>query len=333
MTKSTSTSKKTNKSNKDSIRIRQRRRGWLTFVRMCRYGINNFSRNAWLTIAATAVMSVTLIIVFITLSARQILVDTVSNVSRRADMSIYLKGDTPKKDVDTIKSRIEKLDNVDSVKYVSAAEARDKQAEQYKDDPEALEAIRESSNEMSATLRVSVKELNNQQSLNQFIKSDNLYKKYKDPRREPSFSGERQQAIKTVGSWVRLAGIGGSIATIVFVVISSLVVFNTIRMAIFNRKAEIEMMKLIGAERSFIRGPFIVEAIMYGFIAAIIATVAGYSLLFFAHDPMLKYGIPVDNLLGHLTMYGGLVFLAMILVGATIGVVSSWVATRKYLKL
>lgn len=333
MTKSTSTSKKTNKSSKDSIRMRQRRRGWLTFVRMCRYGINNFSRNAWLTIAATAVMSVTLIIVFMTLSARQILVDTVSNVSRRADMSIYLKGDTPKKDVDTIKSRIEKLDNVDSVKYISAAEARDKQAEQYKDDPEALEAIRESSNEMSATLRVSVKELNNQQSLNQFIKSDKLYKKYKDSRREPSFSGERQQAIKTVGSWVRLAGIGGSIATVVFVVISSLVVFNTIRMAIFNRKDEIEMMKLIGAERSFIRGPFIVEAIMYGFIAAIIATVAGYSLLFFAHDSMTKYGIPVDNLLGHLTVYGGLVFLGMILVGATIGVVSSWVATRKYLKL
>ena len=333
MTKSTSTSKKTNKSSKDSIRMRQRRRGWLTFVRMCRYGINNFSRNAWLTIAATAVMSVTLIIVFMTLSARQILVDTVSNVSRRADMSIYLKGDTPKKDVDTIKSRIEKLDNVDSVKYISAAEARDKQAEQYKDDPEALEAIRESSNEMSATLRVSVKELNNQQSLNQFIKSDKLYKKYKDSRREPSFSGERQQAIKTVGSWVRLAGIGGSIATVVFVVISSLVVFNTIRMAIFNRKDEIEMMKLIGAERSCIRGPFIVEAIMYGVIAAIIATVAGYSLLFFAHDPMTKYGIPVDNLLGHLTVYGGLVFLGMILVGATIGVVSSWVATRKYLKL
>jgi len=186
---------------------------------------------------------------------------------------------------------------------------------------------------MSATLRVSVKELNNQQSLNNFVKTDDLYKKYKDPRREPSFSGERQQAIKTVGNWVRLASIGGSIATVVFVVISSLVVFNTIRMAIFNRKDEIEMMKLIGAERSFIRGPFIVEAIMYGFIAAIIATIAGYSLLFFAHDPMVKYGIPIDNLLSHLMVYGVLVFLGMILVGASIGVASSWVATRKYLKL
>ena len=48
---------------------------------------------------------------------------------------------------------------------------------------------------------------------------------------------------------------------------------------------------------------------------------------------MVKYGIPIDNLLNHLKMYGVLVFFSMILVGAAIGVASSWVATRKYLKL
>ena len=320
-------------SSREAVRIKQRRRGWLTFVRMCRYGINSFSRNAWLTVAATAVMSITLLIVFMTMSARQILLDTASNISKQADMSIYLKGDTPEKEINTIKSRIAKLDNVVGVKYVSAEEARDQQAKQYEDDPEALEAIKESSNEMSATLRVSVEDLNNQKSLENFIKTDKLYKKYKDPRQEPSFSGDRQQALKTVGDWVHLASIGGSIATVVFVVISSLVVFNTIRMAIFNRKDEIQMMKLIGAERSFIRGPFIVEAVMYGFIAAIIATIAGYSLLFFVREPMTRYGIPAEGLLSSLTMYVGLVLLAMIVIGAFIGVVSSWIATRKYLKL
>ena len=55
-------------SSKEAVRIKQRRRGWLTFVRMCRYGINSFSRNAWLTVAATAVMSITLLIVFMTMS-------------------------------------------------------------------------------------------------------------------------------------------------------------------------------------------------------------------------------------------------------------------------
>jgi len=102
-------------------------------------------------------------------------------------MSIYLKGDTPEKEINAIKSRIAKLDNVIGVKYVSAEEARDQQAKQYEDDPEALEAIKESSNEMSATLRVSVEDLNNQKSLENFIKTDKLYKKYKDRKH---FSGK-----------------------------------------------------------------------------------------------------------------------------------------------
>ena len=104
-------------------------------------------------------------------------------------------------------------------------------------------------------------------------------------------------------------------------------------MAIFNRKDEIQMMKLIGAERSFIRGPFVVEAVMYGFIAALIATAAGYGLLFFAREPIARYGVPVDGLLSTMTTYVGLILLAMILIGAIIGVISSLIATRKYLKL
>ena len=327
------TKKPNSKNSKQAIRQKQRRRRALTFWRMCRYGVNNFSRNAWLTIAATAVMSVTLLVVFMTLSARQVLLDTVSDISRNADMSIYLKGSTSQEVVDELMNRIKALDNVADVRYISAEEAREQQALQYKDDPEALEAIKESSNEMSATLRVSVHDLNNQQSLEEFIKNDELYLENKDERQKPSFSGDRQQAIKTVGSWVRLASIGGSIATVVFVVISSLVIFNTIRMAIFNRRDEIQMMKLIGAEKSFIRGPFIVEAVMYGFIAAIVASATGYGLLFLAKDALTKYGIPIDSLLEALTVYVGVVVLAMIVAGALIGIVSSLIATRKYLKL
>ena len=177
-----------------------------------------------------------------------------------------------------------------------------------------------------------MKDLNNYSSLKHFVGSDETYLANKDQRRQPSFTGDRRQAIETIGSWVRVASIGGSIATVVFVLISSLVVFNTIRMAIFNRKSEIQMMKLIGAERSFIRGPFVVEAIMYGFIAAVIATAGGYGLLVFAKEPMRKW-LPIDTLLQDLTPYVGLVLLAMIVIGGLIGTISSWVATHKYLKI
>ena len=73
---------------------RRNRRQWLTFVRMCRYGVNNFSRNAWLSLAATAIMTITLLVIFAAAVARTALVDTAAGVRDSVEMSIYLKTDT-----------------------------------------------------------------------------------------------------------------------------------------------------------------------------------------------------------------------------------------------
>lgn len=312
--------------------VKQRRRRMLTFWRMCRYGVNNFSRNAWLTIAATAVMAVTLLIIFMTIAARQVLVSTVEEVSRKTEISLYLKGSTEQKIIDEMRERLTKLDNVTGVRYISPQEARQEQIESLKGDPEALEAIKESENKMPATLRVTLKDLSNRGAVEHFIAHDEAYSKHNDPTKKPSSSNERRSAINTISGWVRFASIGGSIATIVFVIISSLVVFNTIRMAIFHRKDEIQMMKLIGADRGFIRGPFIVEAIMYGFIAAIVATGIGYGLIRWAEAPLSRW-LPMRDLIAMMTTYIGIILLAMIAVGSLIGIMSSLVATRKYLKL
>jgi cell division transport system permease protein len=104
-------------------------------------------------------------------------------------------------------------------------------------------------------------------------------------------------------------------------------------MAIFNRKEEIQMMKLIGADRSFIRGPFIVEAVVYGFIAALLATGIGLFALYSARDKLLENGIAFDPTISAATAYSAFVLLAMIVIGSLIGIFSSLIATRKYLKI
>ena len=85
---------KNTRTSKALAQQRRQRRKWLTFLRMCRYGINNFTRNAWLTIAATAVMTITLLIIFATVVAHNVLADSVSELSKSVDMSIYLKTGT-----------------------------------------------------------------------------------------------------------------------------------------------------------------------------------------------------------------------------------------------
>ena len=312
---------------------KRNKRRFVTFIRMCRYGVNNFSRNAWLTIAATAVMTITLLIVFSTLAARNVLVDTVAQISSKVDMSIYLKTDTTEKIADTIKSDLEKLTTVKSVRYVSASEARAENAAKNKNNQAILNAINEATNRNPAVMRIALTDINDTSQLDEYVKNNDELKPHLDPDRPPSFSGSRREAIKSIAQWVGFAEKIGIGATILFVTISSLIVFNTIRMAIFNRKEEIQMMKLIGADRNFIRGPFLVEASVYGFIAAILATVAGVSILYAVKEPLLGNDIAIQSTIDIATFYIGFVLLGMIALGVLIGVISSLLATRRYLKI
>lgn len=317
---------------KTFAQAKRRRRRALTFVRMTRYGVNNFSRNSWLTIAATAVMTITLLIIFATFMARNVLSDTVDSFRDKVDMTIYLKSTTKESVVKEIEDQVAQLPSVRSVSVSSPDENRQKYIDDNKADAVTLNALNQSNPEFDWRVRAKIIDINDTSELREYTATSELYKKHAGSE-EPSFDGPYRTAIERVGGWVNFADKAGLIAGIVFTVISSLIIFNTIRMAIFNRREEIQMMKLIGAERSFIRGPFIVEAVMYGFIAAIFATGLGILLLYLAHDALTGNGVVVDPTLQFLLLYSPIVLLAMIVAGAVIGIISSLLATQRYLKI
>lgn len=312
---------------------RRKRRQWITFLRMVRYGANNFSRNAWLTIAATAVMTITLLIIFITVAARSTLVSSVDKVSDSVDISIYLATDTKKADADGLMRDISSLKSVKSVGYLSSSDARAKYAREHASSSSDLEALNEATNKFPATIRVKLNDINNTAELRSFVDTNTTLKKHLNETYPPSFAGPKQKVIQRIGSWVSFADKVGIVASAIFIIISSLIVFNTIRMAIFNRKEEIQMMKLIGADRSFIRGPFVVEAVVYGFIAAVLATGIGTAMLYASKSGLERNDVAIGPTIDIVTTYIGFILLAMILIGALIAVVSSLLATRRYLKI
>lgn len=318
---------------KNIIQTRRRRRQWLTFFRMCQYGINNFSRNAWLTIAATAVMTITLLIVFVTVAAQNVLTDTTTDISRRIDRSIYLVTGTTNEQAKPIIDSLGKLENVESVKFISSADGRANLAKDNKTDQGVISALTIANNLIPATIRVNLKNTNDTSQLVSFVNDNQELKKYIDPSRPPSFMGDRKSPTDTIAAWTRTAQEVGIVASVIFAAISILIIFNTIRMAIFNRKDEIEMMKLIGADKSFIRGPFVVEAIVYGFIAALIATGLGGLVLTSLRGKVADWGIVIEPTINLFMTYSGIVLLAMIVLGAIIGVISSLMATQRYLRI
>ncbi len=322
---------------KTSAKIRSNKRlkrRYMTFIRMCRYGVNNFSRNAWLTIAATAVMTITLLIIFTTLVSRSILLDTVEDLKQKVDVSIYLENNIKQATVDRLTQKLQSLKEVTKVTYISAEEAQKIYITRENPSQNELDTIGDlKNNPFPPSLRVAPKDFNNMKKIEKLVSGDKEFQEVLHPTKKPSFAGEKRESIKTIGQGVQLAERAGLAASAIFISISVLIIFNTIRMAIYNRKEEIEMMKLIGAERSFIRGPFVVEAIMYGFFAAILAFIIGLLALISLEPRLQDYGIAVGNTYSSVIATSPFIVLGLITIGALIGVISSFFAVRRHLKI
>ena len=312
---------------------KRRRRKFVTFGRIIKYGFNSFIRNAWLSVAATAVMTITLIIILGSVMARTVLVDTIDEIKDKVDISIYLDKETSSDNLKKIEKSIMDLDSVKDVTYISPEKARENFASKNSSDDDIREALIEAENEFFGILNVKLVDIGDASELKNLVDNDKIIQDNLSEDHPPTYASERKEIIDNIASTVQFAEKVGLGAGLIFTVIASLIIFNTIRMAIFNRREEIYMMKLIGANKSFIRGPFIVEAVICGILAAVFATAIGYSVIFFAKQKLEAYGITVQPLITFLQQYIVLVMLAMMSIGSIIGVLSSITATRKYLKI
>ena len=153
---------------------KRHRRQWLTFVRMCRYGINNFTRNAWLTVAATAVMTITLLIIFATVIASNVLADSVAELSKKVDMSIYLRTGTTEQQAKPVIHALKQLSTVENVAFISSEQARAQNAQNNKTDQDVLEAISQATNKLPS---VSYIHLRAHETYRNFVFCLLLYKK------------------------------------------------------------------------------------------------------------------------------------------------------------
>ena len=326
-------SKKGKKNRKKMARERQRRRKWNTFLRMVNYGIRNITRNLWLTLAAVAIMVITLAVILSTVLVSVASSDTIKLISDKVGASIYIKADVSEKDRKEMQDKLSSLDNVKSVEFISAKQAKEDFAKRNSNNSERLKALYVATDRFPATFRIILEDIKDFKSLDNFVKTDETYKKNRSEQ-DPSFEDKsNSNTVEKIGRTINVVQKAGFALAIVSICLAILIVFNTIRMAIFNRRDEIEMMKLIGASRSFIRGPFIVEAIVYGMISALVSTIAVAVGILSIKDKLSNYGIGMDRVSQLLTVYIGLVLLFMLLIGAVIGMISSFLATKKHLKI
>lgn len=331
--------KKLKKVSKKSLRSMQKnhqRHMLRTSARIVKYGTKGFSRNIWLSTAATVVMSITLIILFVTVVASVILTNTAEMMKDKIDITIYFKPNTSAEVLSQLTERLEEDSNIKSVETSTSEEEYKKFLEENKTSDEIINILdadmeKMMINKMQATMRIKVYDVDNLDSVKAIVEEDKLFTQYTDKEKVPTYDVNRAE-IATITSWARIARTGGIVLAVVFLIISVLIIFSTIRMAIFSRREEIYMMKLVGADKRFIRGPFLVEAELCGIIAGIVAGSASYFGFKFLAPKLQGYGISVsqiENVLDSNKLI--LVFLAFIVAGIIIGRISARLAVSRYL--
>jgi len=303
----------------------------IQFWRVLQSGTRNFLRNMWLSTAATAVMTITLTIIVISFISNSALTSTIKDVTDKIVLSVYLKDSVTPAQKTLILSRLEATGNVQETAYVSKDIALARFKEKNQANLLQLQAIELTGNTLPASYEVHLKNRNKLDDVLKVATQPDI-KPLLDDKNPLSISGSRKDAIQNIIRGSNFVIRLGLVASIIFLVISTLIIFNTIRMAIFTRRDEIEIMKLVGATKWFIRGPFLFEATLYGTVGACIATALAYTLLL-GTGPKLSNYINVQATITFFTSYPWLIIGTEIIIGMCIGIFSSLLAMSRYLKL
>ena len=298
--------------------------------RVIKFALQNFWRNIWLSIVTVTIVTLSLVSISLLGALSVISTEALTRLDERIDISVYLKPELKEADVQTIKTQVETLSGVKSVNVISADEALAKFRERHASNPLIAEALLElGENPLGSSLVVkAVSEQGYEEILNQVSSEE-----FKPYVQEARYDDYRQviQAINELSS--KLTKVG-EIVSLIFLVISLLVVFNTIRMNIYTHREEIGIMRLVGASNSFIRLPFVVESVLYALLATLLT-----AAIFF---PGLKAVQPyIDGFFNgyrfDLVEYfsqNSLKFFGLQFIGASLlSILASLVAMRRYLKV
>ena len=308
------------------------KKGIINFGRIIQTGVLNFIRNVSIAVAAVAVMVVTLTVLLLSVIINSTFNNTVSQITSKIDVSVYLKDSVTTSQANKLVVELKALPNVASVTYLDKSQVLKQYEKQNAGNQQLALAISETSNPLPATIHIKPINLNQIDTIKTFLDKPDILAMQSNP---PSYSGNLKQAINNITHATNILRELGIAAVVIFAVICALIIFNTIQMAIFNRRDEIQIMRSLGASTSYIRGPFIVETAVYGIIAAIISIVIINSIFVTASSTLQATTLGLLNI-GYASSYFDnhfWDFLTMqILIGIIIGTVSATIATRRYLK-
>lgn len=286
-----------------------------------------FRRNGLLSTATVLVMTLTLFVIGGLLLTSVVAHTILGDLENKIDISVYFVPSASEADVLRVKKALELFPAVKEVAYVSQDSALADFRSRHEGDEIILSSLEElEGNPLEASLNIKAHDPERLSEIAKFLKERNY------PIVDTVNYFENQIVIDRLGSIVSGVRNSGLVLIAVLALIAVLVAFNTIRLAIYTAREEINVMRLVGATSWFIRGPFLLQGILQGAIAACITAGLFYPLLWFA-GPRVGAFLPNIDLYGYFRANIFEFFGILLGIGIFLGVFSSFIAMRKYLRV
>ena len=302
----------------------------ITIKRSLWFALQSFWRNIWLSLATIFIISLTFLSINFLVIINAISDSAITVAKNKIDVSIYFKQDIRESKVAEIKSHLETLTQVKEIVYISPDENLRVFKERRQDDQIIQEVLKElEGNPLSSTLIIKAKNLSDYPEILKAI--DNPA--YTDLIDKKSYD-DHQTVIANINTITNNIKKGALVISLMFVIIAALIVFNTVRIAIFTHQQEIGIMKLVGATNGFIRSPFILENVFSGIMACLVAISVIYFILSLVQPHLANFFNGVDlNLIGYFNKNFIFVFGSQLLGIIVLNIISSSLALGKYLKV
>lgn len=305
---------------------------WIAFKRVVRSGLTGFWRNAFVSLASVFVMTIALFVVGTILMLDQLLGVSLNQIENKVDINVYFMVDAPIEDTQALQARLEALPEVSEVSLTTREEALAAFRERHKGDDLTIQALDElSDNPLGASLAIRATDTSHYERINLFLEEQQASESTQMPIIDRVNFMKNKEAIDKLTSIINVVERASLITMSVLIVAAVAITFNTIRLAIYTTREEISVMRLVGASNIFIRGPFMLQGILYGVIAGIIAIVILYPILFW-----LGPGTEVFfqfNIFKYFVSNFAYIFSVIVGSGAMLGLVSSALAISRYLRV
>lgn len=298
-----------------------------TLSRVIKYALQHFGRNFWLSTATIVIMVLALFVlaglIIFNVSTKTI----ITSIQDKIDISMFFKSDTAEDEILRIKSTLEAMPEVKEIEYISKEKALQIFKEKHQEDETISAAIDQlNDNPLLASLNIKAQDTEEYSSIAAHLDGDTI----KPFVQSVSYS-QNSTVIDRLNKILKTAERGGYGLIIFMSFVAILITFNSIRLAIYSNRENINIMRLVGGSNIFIRGPFLVEGVMYGIIAAIISLALMAPVLYFL-NPYGMVLVPELNIWEYFTSHLAQLLAYQMLFGIGLGLISSFIAVGKYLK-